>query len=581
MIKILKKLRILLSRKQKFIMLGLLLMMIVGAVLETGSIALVLSVVSVLIEPEGIENNLFLSTIYNVLGFKDAKSFTIAVMVALILAFVLKNVYLFLEWKATYAFIYRNQFDTSERMLKSYLRKNYEYYLFADTAVIQRSITSDVNNMFALILALITITSEGIIFFFLITFLLLVDPIMCLIFAALLLTTMIVVKKILKPVMLRAGKENADHYAGLFKWISQIVQGIKDVKVSGSESYFVEEYKKCGRGYVNAVQKYSLYNNMPKLLIETVGMCGMILYLLLLVVSGQDIMAKFPAFSAFAVAAVKLMPSANKINNQLNQIAYTEPFFMGVSDTLQDDIDNRNTDMTFAEGPVTPVPVTKEIVMEDITYRYPRTEKLIFDKAGLKIPVGSAVGIVGTTGSGKTTIVDILLGLLKPEGGRILADGVDVGSNLRGWRSNIGYIPQMIYMLDDTIAGNVCFGAGNRDEKRIWEVLREAHLDEFVKSLPDGLETQIGERGIRISGGQRQRIGIARALYHDPEVLILDEATSALDNDTEAAIMESINALHGRKTLVIIAHRLETIRKCDEVYRVQAGKITKEEKIQY
>ena len=576
MIKILKKLRVLLSRKQKFTMLGLLVMMVIGAVLETGSIALVLSAVSVLIDPEALQKNLILSKLYTGLGFESSKTFTVAVMAALMAAFVLKNLYLFLEWKATYAFIYKNQFETSERMLKSYLRKNYEYYLFADTAVIQRSITSDVNNMFALILALITIASEGMIFLFLITYLLLVEPVMCLIIASLLLTTMIVIKKILKPVMLKAGKDNADYYAGLFKWISQIVQGIKDVKVSGSEAFFVKEYGKCGRGYVNAVQKYSLYNNTPKLLIETVCICGMILYILIMVMSGQDMMAKFPAFSAFAVAAVKLMPSANKINNQLNQIAYTEPFFMGVSDTLQEDIDNKNTDLSFAESPAEPVPVTKEILMEGITYRYPRTEKLIFDNAELRIPVGSAVGIVGTTGSGKTTIVDILLGLLKPEGGRILADGRDISENMRGWLANVGYIPQMIYMLDDTIAGNVCFGAANRDENRIWEVLREAHLDGFVRSLPEGLDTQIGERGIRISGGQRQRIGIARALYNDPEVLILDEATSALDNDTEAAIMESINALHGRKTLVIIAHRLETIKKCDEVYRVRDGKITKE-----
>ena len=188
--------------------------------------------------------------------------------------------------------------------------------------------------------------------------------------------------------------------------------------------------------------------------------------------------------------------------------------------------------------------------------------------------MGSAVGVVGTTGAGKTTIIDILLGLLIPERGNIYADGVNIRDNFRGWLNNVGYIPQMIYMLDDTIRNNVAFGIAEPSEERIWEVLREAHLDEFVKTLPDGLDTEIGERGIRLSGGQRQRIGIARALYRDPEVLILDEATSALDNDTEAAIMESINALHGKKTLLIIAHRLETIKKCDMVYRVENGKIS-------
>ena len=196
----------------------------------------------------------------------------------------------------------------------------------------------------------------------------------------------------------------------------------------------------------------------------------------------------------------------------------------------------------------------------------------------MTIPVGSAVGIVGTSGSGKTTMVDVLLGLLTLKSGAITADGVDVMSNYSGWLKNIGYIPQTIFMIDDTIRKNVAFGyrEDEIDEERVWAVLKEAQLDEFVKSLPEGLDTSIGERGIRISGGQRQRIGIARALFEDPEVLVLDEATSALDGDTEAAIMDSINRLHGRKTLIIIAHRLQTIEKCDMVYRVENGKISRE-----
>jgi ABC-type multidrug transport system fused ATPase/permease subunit len=196
----------------------------------------------------------------------------------------------------------------------------------------------------------------------------------------------------------------------------------------------------------------------------------------------------------------------------------------------------------------------------------------------MSIPVGSAVGIVGTSGSGKTTMVDVLLGLLTLKGGNITADGVDVQTNYEGWLKNIGYIPQTIFMIDDSIRKNVAFGYADDeiDDERVWAVLKEAQLDEFVKGLPDGLDTGIGERGIRISGGQRQRIGIARALFEDPEVLILDEATSALDGDTEAAIMDSINRLHGRKTLIIIAHRLQTIEKCDMVYRVENGKISRE-----
>jgi ABC-type multidrug transport system fused ATPase/permease subunit len=252
-----------------------------------------------------------------------------------------------------------------------------------------------------------------------------------------------------------------------------------------------------------------------------------------------------------------------------------------VSDNLQDEISGKNTDMSFADMSTAKLPVQKEIKLEHITYAYPNTDKLIFDDATMSIPVGKAVGIVGTSGAGKTTVVDILLGLLEVRSGDVLADGVNVKENYRGWLKNIGYIPQMIFMLDDTIRKNVAFGIPEEeiDEKRLWEVLKEAQLDTFIKSLPEGLDTSIGERGIRLSGGQRQRIGIARALYHDPEVLILDEATSALDNDTEAAIMDSINSLHGKKTLIIIAHRLQTIEKCDIVYRVEEGKIQKEREV--
>ncbi len=251
---------------------------------------------------------------------------------------------------------------------------------------------------------------------------------------------------------------------------------------------------------------------------------------------------------------------------------------MGVSDNLQEEIGDARVDMSFATDEEEKLPLKQSIELKDIVYAYPNSDKLIFDHADLTIPVGSAVGIVGTSGAGKSTLVDILLGLLEVREGSILADGQNVKGHYRKFLKNIGYIPQMIFMLDDTIRRNVAFGVqdGKVDEDRVWEVLREARLDEFVKSLPEGLDTGIGERGIRLSGGQRQRIGIARALYYDPEVLILDEATSALDNDTEGAIMESINSLHGRKTLIIIAHRLQPIAKCELVYRVEDGKLVRE-----
>lgn len=571
---ILKKLNVLLDAKQKRTMILMVFMMIFGAVLEACSVSLVIPVVGVVMDKNSIVKYEIVGTIYAMLGMQSTTQFALLMMVALIFMFVVKNIYLYWQMKFMYRFVYTNQFRTSERMMKNYLRKGYEFYLNADTAVIQRNITSDVNNMYALILALLQLVSETIVFVVLAGVMLASDWKMTLIIAVPLLVTLFVIKKIVKPIMNKAGKENQDFYSGLFKWISQTVQGIKEVKIAGKEQYFTEEYIKCGRGYVGAVQKYTLYNSIPRLLIETVCVASLVSYMMILVSQGQDVREVTAVLSAFVVAAMRIMPCATRINNQLTSIAFYQPFFMGVSDNLQDEISGENTDMSFAKEAKEKLPVKRSIELRDITYHYPNAEPLIFDHANLEIPVGAAVGIVGTSGAGKTTVVDILLGLLEIQTGGVYADGVSIKENYRSWLKNVGYIPQMIFMLDDTIRRNVAFGIGEdeMDENRIWEVLKEAQLDEFVRALPEGLDTSIGERGIRISGGQRQRIGIARALYYDPEVLILDEATSALDNDTEAAIMDSINSLHGRKTLIIIAHRLQTIEKCDMIYRVENGK---------
>ncbi len=577
---IFRKLRILLDRKQKTKMVGLVFLMIVGAILETCSIAFVIPVLTIIMQPDALEKNDIIRGIYDFLHMKNMTEFTILMLIGLIILFILKNAFLYFQNVVQYHFVYTNQFRTSERVMITYMKRPYEYFLNADTAVVQRSITSDVNNMFALILGLLQLFSEIIIFVFVISVTLLLEPAMTAVLAVLLILTIFLIKKILKPVMEKAGQENRDYYAGLFKWIQQSVTGIKEIKIGNREEYFIDEYVKCGQGYVNAVQKYSIYTNTPRLLIETVCIAGMLGYMIVMILRGNDIQNMVPLLGAFGFAALRLMPSANRINNHLANISYFKPFLMDVSDNLRTDIADEKVAKDSIIRADHKLEIKSSVQMKEITYAYPNTDVFIFDHADLEIPIGSAVGIVGTSGAGKSTVVDILLGLLQLKDGQILADGVDVlkPENYRRWLANVGYIPQSIFMLDDTIRKNVAFGVPEDkiDDNRLWEVLKEAQLDEFVKGLPQGLETGIGERGIRLSGGQRQRIGIARALYDNPEVLILDEATSALDNDTEAAIMESINRLHGKKTLIIIAHRLNTIEKCEMIYRVEDGKAVRE-----
>ena len=582
MVKIFKKMNKLLDARQKRIMVVIVFLMLIGGVLESLSISVVIPVISVLLDPGAVEKNEFLAAIYNGLRLQNVTQFTVVMLVALIGAFILKNLFLFLQNVVQLKFVYTNQFATSRRMMINFMKRPYEYYLNADTAVIQRNITSDVNNMYGLILSVLQLISEAVVFACLVAVLLVVDAKMIMTIAVLLVVVLLLIKVVLKPIMVKAGQDNQDYYSGLYKWIEQSVMGIKEIKIANKEQYFIHEYAKCGFGYVNAVQKYNLFNSTPRLLIETVCIAGLVLYMMIVMLQGATVTEMIPQLTTFGMAAMRLIPSANRINNYLTSISYFEPFFMGVSDHLQEEIHDEtmvyDVEAYDQKKVVEKLDIKKAIKLEDITYKYPNSEQLIFDHADMEIPVGSAVGIVGSSGSGKTTVVDILLGLLELQSGKIYADGIDVKEHYEEWLKNIGYIPQTIFMIDSTIRKNVAFGIADEDidDERVWAVLKEAQLDEFVRSLPEGLDTGIGERGIRLSGGQRQRIGIARALFEDPEVLVLDEATSALDNDTEAAIMESINRLHGKKTLIIIAHRLQTIEKCDIVYRVEQGKVSRE-----
>lgn len=580
--KILKKMNVLLDGKQKAKMGGIVVLMIIGAALEACSIGLVIPIITTLLDPEAVNGDGYLGDIYRFLGMKSTSQFTIVMLLVIIAAFVVKNVFLYFQNVVQLRFVYTNQFATSRRMMINFMERPYEYYLNADTSVIQRSITSDVNNMYGLILSSLQLLSEIIMFLVLVIVLMTQDPMMILTIALLLVIVLLVIKCILKPIMIKAGEDNQEYYSGLYKWIDQSVMGIKEIKIANKESYFINEYSKCGAGYVGAVQKYNIYNATPRLLIETVCIAGLVLYLILQIASGKEVAAMITQIGVFAVAAMRLLPSANRINNYLTSISYFEPFFMGVSDNLQEEINDRNVNYDAeayeARKEIKKLPVLKKIELKDIVYKYPNTDVLIFNHADMEIPVGCSVGVVGTSGAGKTTIIDVLLGLLNIQEGSILADGVEVREHYEEWLKNIGYIPQTIFMIDASIRKNVAFGVPDEeiDDNKVWQALKEAQLDEFVKGLPEGLDTGIGERGIRLSGGQRQRIGIARALFEDPEVLVLDEATSALDNETEAAIMDSINRLHGCKTLIIIAHRLQTIEKCDMVYRVENGQIARE-----
>ena len=381
--------------------------------------------------------------------------------------------------------------------------------------------------------------------------------------------------KLIKPILGRASLSAKLARSGMNKWQLQAVQSIKELKIMNIEEYFMTNFNNNGKQYVDAKRKHVVWSYTPRALIETSTMCGFLIMVAVHIANGNIIGNMFPIIAAIGMAAMRLLPAVNRISTSMTSILYSESYLDEVVEFING---QEFSDKTVSDHGKKTLEFDDEIKMESVVYRYPSKDSYVIRDASFGIKKGESVGIVGTSGSGKTTIVDIILGLLTPESGRVTIDGVDIRDNIQGWLSKLGYIPQTIFMLDDTIRRNVALGVSDKeiDDTMVWNALDEAALGDFVRGLPQGLDSQIGERGMRLSGGQRQRIGIARVLYRNSEVLFFDEATSALDNETEETIMESINGLKGKKTMIIVAHRTTTIESCDHIYRVENGKVIQE-----
>ena len=585
MLRIIRKFSQILSKQQKIRVIIIAIMMVIGAFLETLGVGLILSLVSAITTPDIIMTNKYAKLVCEIFDLHATRTFMIVVIAALIFVYIFKNVYLFVEYYVQYRFICNNRFAVQCRLMETYLHRPYEFFLNAESGEIVRVVTGDTSSTFNLLSTVLAFFTEAIVSAALIAVIIITDPVMAILIASVLGGTMLLISRLVKPILRKAGLKFQKNSAKMNQWLLQSISGIKEVKVTGKEGFFLTQFSKYGRKAIDSEKKNMVLGQVPRLSIEAFSISAMLAVIAILMWRGREIDTMLPQLSAFAMAAVRLMPSVNRMTASLNQISYYEPALdkmlehLSVAQRWQNTKDDiQGSDSVCPEEQRDSLSLKKEIALKDISFSYPGAEHPVLEHANMLVPIGMSVGIVGASGAGKTTAVDIMLGLLKTQEGQVLADGVDIQTAYHAWLSHIGYIPQMIFMLDDTIRGNVAFGMDSKevDELAVWKALEEAQLAEFVRSLPEGLDTQIGERGIRLSGGQRQRIGIARALYTDPELLIFDEATSALDNDTESAIMESINALHGKKTMVIIAHRLTTIEGCDMVYRVENGKIERE-----
>lgn len=579
---LLQKIAYLFDKKQMVQLAGLAIMILIGGILETLGVSMMLPLVQAIMSPDEIMENELVGGIAGFLHVGSSRELILWILGTTIFLFVFKNAYLLFQTYVQNTFVTRNRNRMISRVMREFLNRPYEDYLGADIPTVFRLTDSDIPNAFQLILVLIQMTTEIVVAVSIcLVLVVVVSPAISIGCAVLFLGMTLMITKILKPRLNEIGRKNQAIQSRIAKWRIQSIYGLKDVKVLHREEFFVRNYYESGAVGANVARNYAVMNNTPRLLIETVFIAAMLSFIFAFIVRGGDITELFSTLTAFAAAAVRVMPATNRINTYLSEIAYAQPcldyLYENLTENMKRDVNGSVTGLTAEqEQEKEPLTLNDKIVLDHIRYTYPNTDKPIFTDAHMEVRKGQSVGIMGPSGAGKSTIVDILLGLLHVQAGAITCDGRDIFDNYPSWLSKIGYIPQSIYLIDESIRDNIAFGidADKIDDKRIWEVLEEAQLKTFVEELPEGLETTIGDRGVRISGGQRQRLGIARALYHNPEILVFDEATSALDGDTEAAVMEAVNSFHGKKTMVIIAHRLNTIAKCDVIYKVENEKIT-------
>ncbi|MCH5248446.1 MAG: ABC transporter ATP-binding protein [Lachnospiraceae bacterium] len=573
-----KQLSYIFNRKEKIKIFILFIVAIVGSLLECASVGVFQPFVELFMDPAAIQENEYLNYAYNLLDFQSSKDFLSAMAIAIMAIFIIKNIYLIIEKYAIYTFSYNVQMKISTGLLKAYVSEPYTFHLNKNIAVLQRSVQEDSDNFTKAIIHFMELVVEVMVCIALGIYLFDVSKSITVIVVSLLIICVGIFTAISRKFARELGKDAQGYKAKLYQWMNQSLGGIKEVKVLNREMFFIKSYSGYFKKYIKGLKISRLIGTIPKYIVEMVSMAGLLLALIVKINYGQtdDLAAFVPQLSAFAVAAFRLLPSIGRINEHVTGIMYAAPSIELVYHDLKEVQDIKSLEAC-EEGVLS---LENELTIRDVCYHYPDNEENVIDFANFTIKKGQTVALIGESGAGKTTMADIILGLLTPQYGKIKADGVNIFKNMDKWHHGIGYIPQTIYLSDDTIRNNVAFGVDEDkiDDEAIENALKKAQLWNFVEGLNEGLETLVGDRGVRLSGGQRQRIGIARALYHNPEILILDEATSALDNDTEAAVMEAIESLRGEKTMIIIAHRLTTIRNADMIYEVVDGKVEQRSK---
>lgn len=564
-----RKLSAIFNRKQKMYLMILAFMILLGALLELIGVSAILPVANVMLDPNVLETNEIYKFISNVTGIKDVRGFIVLLCVAIILVYIIKNAYLSFLYYIQTRFTQNNSMRLSVALLNNYLHRDYLYHTEHNISEMQRNIIREVENFFGLVETMIQFVIEIVTSLALLIYIFVTDWQTTLMMVALIGIPIGTSVLYFKKKLYRIGQIGREYNIVSMKWLLQALGGVKEIKATNREDFFDSNFMDARQKEIGMQIKSMVIKKVPRYVVEACCIGGMMVIVIVNILSGIDLALFANTLVVIALSAARLMPAFNRITEYTGTIMYRMPSL----DVIYEDVVMLNNGYEDCGTSTERLILDKQISIDKLSFRYPEAEDNVFENLSFSIKKNTSVALIGPSGSGKTTLADVLLGLLKPTTGSICVDSTNIFGDLPKWRNSISYIPQTIYLTDDSIRNNIAFGQPEDeiDEEKIWSVLQQASLDVFVRNLPEGINTIVGDRGVRLSGGQRQRIGIARALYREPVVLLMDEATSALDQETESAIMESIENLHGAVTMIIIAHRLTTIQKCDEIYELKEG----------
>ncbi|MBN1545866.1 MAG: ABC transporter ATP-binding protein [Syntrophaceae bacterium] len=564
MLSILKKFWRNLSFKEKVFSLLLIAMMCVSSLFEMLGIGLILPIVAVLARPELMEQNRYLIMVYRIFNPSSHENFIVALCLALIALFAVKNLFLAFQCYIQTQFTLRKGAELANRMFSNYIHAPYRYHLNKNSGYLVGNVSLATTLSHCILFPFMLLCTETAVVTVITITLLVLSPWITL---GLILTISLISLAVYYPlrrVNYNLGRTMQHESLEINKFALQGLKAIKESKIRNTEDFFSAEHETHRNAYNRVFAKMLFMGNLPRFMIEVLIVGAGLATLIILILSGKTPGSVVMILTLFAASAIRLMPSLSRIQYNLTMIRQYSYSFSALFSDIEDFEVEYKKDLGHLMG------LSKNISLRNISFSYPNQQGMVLQDFSLDISRNSSVALVGATGCGKTTLVDVITGLLKPGKGAVEVDGVNIEENLAGWQRMIGYVPQFIFLLDDTVRSNVAFGLppDSIDDNKIAECLRLAQILDFIESLPNGINHQIGENGIQLSGGQRQRIGIARALYNNPQVLILDEATSSLDNDTEKAFVDALKNLHGKLTIIMIAHRLTTVENCDNIVKM-------------